>query len=218
MKLDDEVEKLNKKREKIKGNEVLYVVSDHYILLGKKVIKELGIQNFAKGLGSRQNVSPQARCEVQSTVKLFPARYYRSYKVCLNCFKVYSMLVKEYGKSDQQNKKQKIPDKDPFINYYESEIGIINKDNFNDLLVDIRFYKRLRKGPCNEDLRRQYASMTEYSLNKCLEKPGTRFSSTISSIPSNSNSQITSNFKIRTKKRVLSKVAQFYMGKSLKLL
>ena len=212
MKLDDEVEKLSKQREQTKANEVFYVVSYYYVLLGKKILKE---QGTGFRLNDNQRVSPEARSDIKSSSCKFPGRSYESFKVCYNCFKVYSLLMKLWNKKTKELKKA--PLVRPARNYYESEIGFINKDNLNDLLVDIRFYKKLRKGQCDDNIKSQYASMTEYSLNQCLGNTETKELASSSQIKDKvPRSQSNNVFKIRTKKRVLSKVAQYYIGKTYK--
>ena len=218
IKLDKELENLNKSKEELRNKEAFYIVPYKYILCGKNLLKDSGLFQLTNNFANNTPISLSQKSKITVEAAANPTRYYAAHRVCYQCYQVYSFFMKNFNRP-QYKKVIKRPLPKTLTNCYESEIGLINKDNLNDLLVDISYYKISRKVVPNEKIRNIYASQTEFNVSKSESMNNSKVSH--SSKPSNSFENAQEQFSLffpkiaRRKKRVLSKVAQYYIGKPL---
>lgn len=216
IKLDKELENLNKSKEELRNKEAFYIVPYKYILCGKNLLKDSGLFRLTSNFANNTPISLSQKSKISIEAAANPTRYYETHRVCYQCYQVYSFFMKNFNRP-QYKKVVKKPLPKQLTNCYESEIGFINKDNLNDLLLDISYYKVSRKNVPSEKVRNLYASQIEFNASKSESMDNSKISH--SNKPSNSFENAEGQFnlffpnKIRRKKRVLSKVAQYYIGK-----
>lgn len=217
IKLDAELEKLNKNREEIRNSEVFYVVPYKYILYGKNLLEDSGVFQLTTNFAYNTPISLSQKSKITKQACEVPGRFYQSRKVCYQCYQIYSFFMKNLNQPQQTRQKKKVQSR-PIKNCYESDIGLINKDNLDDLLLDISYYKLTQKTIPNEKLKNLFASRTEFSISQNESADNSKIHHSKKPSFSFENPETHLNFsfpnKIRRKKRVLSKVAQYYIGKS----
>jgi hypothetical protein len=110
-------------------------------------------------------------------------------------------------------------------NPMESELGTLNKDNLDDLLLDMSFYMTSSEMDCDDRVKQMFSSMTELSqalnqehrakqmvLRSSYKGPGEK-TLTLDLIPALSPEFSKLN---RRRGRIMSKVGEFYIGKPRK--
>lgn len=211
------MEKLNKNREELRNNEVFYVVPYKYIVYGKKLLEDSGVFQLTTNFAYNTPISLSQKSKISLHACEFPERFYQSRKVCYQCYQIYSFFMKNLNQPKYKQQKKKVQAR-PLKNCFESDLGPINKDNLDDLLLDISYYKVSQKILPNEKLKNLFASQTEFNIskNESIENSKILHSKkpSISFEYPEGHMNLSFPNKIRRKKRVLSKVAQYYIGKS----
>jgi hypothetical protein len=106
----------------------------------------------------------------------------------------------------------------------ESELGILNKDNIDDLLLDMSFYLTSSEMNCDDRVKNLYASMTELNLSRNNDESKLQQGMLRTNYRNPSNKTATLDLipaipmdypknVARRKMRVLSKVGEFYLRK-----
>jgi hypothetical protein len=224
VKLDMALNYLEKSREIKKNKEIGYLIPYIYILIGKKIIQKAGKIKLSEALLSHKTIEEKDKREFKHQATTNPIKFYESCKVCYQCYQIYTFIMKKHSIfSKKLNPIKKKPLK-LIKNATTSELGILNKDNLNDLLADMSFYLTSCDMSCDNRVKDMYSQMTEFNMSKydlqnkeiLLRRKSRGYrdhnESSLDYIPN-----VKPQFPSRKNKKVLSIVAQFYIGKPRKI-
>lgn len=226
IKLDMNLDRMAKGREEAKNAEVGYVVTFFYIAIGKKIIEKTRNTDLSKTLVSKNIVSEAEKQFYRAEAMKNPLKYYQTYTVCYQCYHIYSYLMKEYSLAPSKLISFKSLKPKPVKSYMQSELGPLNKNNLNDLLLDMSFYLASCDMDCDEKVKKIFSDQTE--LNKsiaedseiaktALLRKSFRESAKSGSLDLMPSMTPTVKKIRRRSKRILSKIGQFYIGKPKRL-
>ena len=214
---------LARAREKIKNKEVDYLIPYHYILLGKKIIQNSKTMDLLEAFALTYDKSDLIR-----QAKRNPLKYYENFKVCYRCYQIYLYIMKKNQLSPIKTVPIKHVKGKMSKNCVDSELGIINKDNIDDLLLDMSFYLASTEMECDDRVKNMYSSMTEINQSIANQNNSsvihTRHNSIygLKQFPSQIESLPVINIEVpkaqpRRSRRIMSKVGEFYIGKPKRL-
>lgn len=215
---------LVKAREKQKNQEVAYLIPYNCILLGKKLIQKAEYFELSQVLTNKNLITKSDIEDLQKQGKKTPVKYYQPFKVCYQCYQIYSFIMRSHRLIPSKPVSLKNIKVKQIKNTMESELGILNKDNIDDLLLDMSFYLTSSEMNCDDRVKNLYASMTELNLSRNNDEtklqqgmfrtnyrdPSNKTAALdlIPAIPMDYPKNVA-----RRKMRVLSKVGEFYLRK-----
>ena len=217
---------LTRSRIKKRNSEISYLIPFSSIMIGKKIIEKASTIELSEALLNKNVVTENDRQNFKVQASRDPLKYYQTYKVCYQCYHIYSFIMNNHSmipKPSLSTKNLRVNSK---LRLIQSELGPLNKDNIDDLLLDMSYYLASCEMDCDDRVKQMYSSMTEISQSiskKSLESEEVMPKKVISSKRLTVNDKISAispnvpNPIRRKSKRVTSIVREFYMGKPKKI-